>query len=608
MTFLSPLALALASVGIPIVLLWMLRRRIEQDVSSNVLWRRALEGLPIRSPWLRLRPTLLLLLELLAVAALVLTLAQPAYVQTEPSHGDLIVIVDQSMAMQGRDVRPSRFQAAVGRVRTLAQELAPGHVMSVIGMGSQPSLAVADSSNRGAIDHALDSLHPGFTAPNFPAALSLAVSVARQGVPTQLLVLTSPESAIASLPMNVTFPVEIDRLGGHLRDVGITAFTAGARRTSTRVVVEVHNFGGRPVRSDLDLDADGQLVDVRPLSVAPGRSSTQTWDHLPPGITRLRAHLGIHDDLPADKTAWAVVPVQKRTPVVLVSDGDYFLQTALRLDPDVRLTALRPSQYRAGAVANGDVGILDGVKAAVPPTASVLLVAPLPGRSSGLEAGSRKPVGSLNATPDGEASGLTRGVQLAGVHVLRVRMISAPGWLHSVVRSGRVPVVLAGENGQHRLVVMPFRLEESDWPLQVSFPVLVQNVVRYLAPPLITTGDQGNAGSPVELRYQGIGSIQVTGPDGSTQTLPEGTAWYRSTEVPGIYTVRAGSGGGDTAQFAVNAFSPRLPAAFGAPVLRFHASSSDARRTLPTLTLLSSALGLLALLVLSVEWWAAFRQ
>ena len=80
MTLLNPLALGLSAFAIPIVLMYMLKlRRQEKTISSTFLWRRAVDDLQANAPWQRLRANLLLLVQLLVLAALVLTLAQPAY-------------------------------------------------------------------------------------------------------------------------------------------------------------------------------------------------------------------------------------------------------------------------------------------------------------------------------------------------------------------------------------------------------------------------------------------------------------------------------------------------------------------------------------------------
>ncbi|MGA0173914.1 MAG: BatA domain-containing protein, partial [Phycisphaerales bacterium] len=80
MTWLTPLTglLAFAAVVPPLVVLYFLRlRRKRREISSTLLWRRSVEDLEANAPWQRLRPNLLLLLQLLVLLALAAAVAQP---------------------------------------------------------------------------------------------------------------------------------------------------------------------------------------------------------------------------------------------------------------------------------------------------------------------------------------------------------------------------------------------------------------------------------------------------------------------------------------------------------------------------------------------------
>ena len=78
MQLLTPLALAGGLLALPVILLYMLRlRRQEIEVSSIMLWQQLLQDTEANTPWQRLRRNLLLLLQLLILAALVFALARP---------------------------------------------------------------------------------------------------------------------------------------------------------------------------------------------------------------------------------------------------------------------------------------------------------------------------------------------------------------------------------------------------------------------------------------------------------------------------------------------------------------------------------------------------
>lgn len=612
MVLLAPFALGLAALAVPIVLMYVLKlRRQEQVVSSTMLWRRALDDVQANAPWQQLRPSMLLLLQLLILVALVLALAAPAYSQPHTYSGDLIVIVDRSYAMQARDVAPSRFEVALSRARALAADLPAGNVMSVIGMGSQAKLAVAESADRSAIDAAIGSLRPSESPPNLLAALSLASSLARSGETTQAVVLTSRESGIASLPLQVPFPVDVIRIGGRLHDLGIVAFNTSHAGDHTQAIVRVGNFGYRAARSDLDLFVDGQLADVRPLSINPGSLENLFWTGLPARARVLRAQLVARDDVSADKTAWSVVPVTGTRHVLLVSKGDYFLQTALALDPAVALSRESPNRYVPADASGFDLVIFDGFLPPYQPATSALLVNPPPGHVGSLRIGRTFPAGAVAdaGTPSSpELASVLQYADLSDVHVALAHQVSLPAWMQPLARSNGLIVLAAGDSGSSRLGIIPFRLQDSDWPLRISFPVVLQNLIHYLAPSLAMGASNLTAGRPLALHPPpGTQELVITRPDGSRVTLRPPFPPFTDTAQSGLYSVRE-VGTHRSALIAVNFFPARPAPAPGPAVLHLGVKGSRTSSTATAHVSVAWLFGILGLTALSVEWWYAFRR
>src|SRR4029453_17559880 len=109
MSFLSPLALALAGLSVPLLLLYFLKvRRREMPVSSLLLWDPALRDREASTFFQRLQRDPLLILQILALLALTAALARPA-VNVMGQGGKRAAIVIESPA-------PLRSGAA-GRAR-----------------------------------------------------------------------------------------------------------------------------------------------------------------------------------------------------------------------------------------------------------------------------------------------------------------------------------------------------------------------------------------------------------------------------------------------------------------------------------------------------------
>ena len=110
MTFLSPLALALFALALPLVLLYFLKvRRRERSVPSLLLWAPALRDREASAFFQRLQRDPLLILQILALLALSLALARPVATVMGEGARKLVVVLDTSASMRARDVSPSRF-------------------------------------------------------------------------------------------------------------------------------------------------------------------------------------------------------------------------------------------------------------------------------------------------------------------------------------------------------------------------------------------------------------------------------------------------------------------------------------------------------------------
>jgi hypothetical protein len=143
MSFLTPLFLALGLLAAPIIVLYMLRlRRREILVSSTLLWQKLLRDREANAPWQRLRRNLLLLLQLLILAALVLALARPFLPVPSVVSGSIVVLLDGSASMLATDVEPNRFEAAKKQVHSLIEELGGGDQMTLILVGRSPDVLV----------------------------------------------------------------------------------------------------------------------------------------------------------------------------------------------------------------------------------------------------------------------------------------------------------------------------------------------------------------------------------------------------------------------------------------------------------------------------------
>src|SRR4051794_36517064 len=220
---LAPLGLGLLALAVPIVALYMLRmRRREREVSSTLLWEQAIRDVRANAPWQRLRPNLLLLLQLLALAALVVALARPFWLGATPLGTNLVVIVDVSGSMGATDVEPSRLERAKGEIRKLIDSLPANGQMTIIAAGSGAEVLQPATENHAALRVAVDDLRGKAGMTDFTEALALATPAAERLPDTAVVIVGDGGFApLASLDLRV--PVRFVRVGARSENLGITA-------------------------------------------------------------------------------------------------------------------------------------------------------------------------------------------------------------------------------------------------------------------------------------------------------------------------------------------------------------------------------------------------
>lgn len=182
MTFLDPRAgLIGAAIAVPLLIaMYLLKlRRKPLRVSSTLLWEQAIKDVQANVPFKRLRWSWLLLLQLLALAGLLIALARPAIPGIAGWGERTIIVIDHSASMSCEDAaingavtpdRPatgiSRLDTAKARARQIVQELrrsTSGGVTPeamVIALASDATSLTPFTSSSRTLTEAIDSIEP----------------------------------------------------------------------------------------------------------------------------------------------------------------------------------------------------------------------------------------------------------------------------------------------------------------------------------------------------------------------------------------------------------------------------------------------------------------
>lgn len=623
LAFLAPLFLLLGLLAAPILLMYMLRlRRQELLVSSTLLWEKLLQDREANAPWQRLRPHLLLILQLLILTALVLALARPFLPVPAVASGSIVVLLDASASMLATDVAPNRFGAAKQEVAALIRNLSSSDQMTLILVGQVPFVLASASGDQNHLLRALAQAEAGITPANWPAAFALATGAA-QGFRDARIVIVSDGGLPADLP---PLPVEVVfvAVGERGDNLAISALaTRGGDNTGAgpELFAAVSNYGRRSQQALLSLYLDGRLFDSRRIHVSPGDRGHFTWT-LPEGAKLIEARLGDPapgDPVPGDPTldylaldniAWAVHEGGVSNRALLVTSGNLFLERIFAVLPGTNLFREQPAAESAPASQAYDLYIFDGAPLPDPlPAAPMLIVNPQGEnelfRVTGLFTNTQ--LTRLAESP------LLHYLEWRDVNIRQAQEVSAP-WAETLIGASGGPLLLAGEYRGQRVAILTFDLHDSDLPLRIAFPILMANITDWLNPGRALDTLTGlQPGEAVSIRAGATSTaVMVTKPDGTIwrATVGEEDLLFTQTNQLGPYQVALGDAGGwrDAGTFVVNLFAPGESAIEPARnVLVGHRPVDTADREAVAQQELWPWLALLALLAMVTEWWIYHR-
>jgi Ca-activated chloride channel family protein len=583
-----------------------------------MLWKKLLLDRQANTPWQRLRRNLLLIVQLVILASLMMALARPYLPVPSVVRGSVVVLLDGSASMLATDVEPNRFEDGRNKVEKLISELRGDDLMTLILVGRTPSVLASSTNDKNELRTALELAEARAESVDWGAALALAAGAA-QGFEESQIVIISDGGLTGNLP---PVPFELVYLPVGERDQNLAVSSLAIRPTEegSQLFAQINNHGGEDQQAILTLEADGVLFDSKRISVAGTEANNYVWD-IPPDAREMYAYLSeqTEDYLAIDDEAWAISEGATLSRALITGEGNRFLETALSLLPN--LDVYRTEDQVTGTDSTDGTFTLfiydDTPWPETMPEGAALLINPQPSEAltaeNGLEVRSGGVFSNTNIVRITE-SPLVQHVDWRSVNIREAVSWEAP-WLRPVVEAEGGPLLLVGERDGQRIAVLTFRMQDSDLPLQIAFPILMSNIVDWLSP--------GRA--VIQQNDVRPGDVIAISPGASTDSVaiykPDGSVWleeagqerilFDETASLGIYQIELRDLAGDQStdpqlagQFAVNLFSPAE--SFVRPISSLQIGQAD----VPSTTAESRGqreywpyLALLAVFLLVGEWW-----
>lgn len=569
MSFLAPLALIGAALAVPIILLYMLRlRRREVMVSSTFLWQQVVRDNEANTPWQRLRRNLLLILQLIILALLVLALARPFITVPSFTSGQVALLIDASASMNATDVNGgTRFAAAQARALEIIDTMGASDVMTVIRVADVPQVMSPYTGDRTQLRGAVTAAQPSTSAADWTAALTLAS--ARAGATEEFSIVIISDGGLGEAEQLPAIPGEVSYIpiGASDSNVAITALATRALPGETpQLFAQVTNYSGTDINVVFSLRADGSLISAEEYTIPADSSLPIVAAQLPGEYTALQADLTLPSDstvadyLGEDNRAFAVPSGGGTRRVLLITPGNLFIEEVLRSLPGVEVVLGLPEDGIPDSEPY-DLYVLDGWLPADLPDADLLILNP-PDSTDLFTLGGR--VETVQNIAVAVNDPRTIYVDFSTINILAFRQVENAAWAQPLVRADGGALLLAGEIGGRQVALLPFDLFESDLPLNITFPIMISNLMEWFTPrSAINVPDGLRVGESLAINPQPEAQdVRVTLPDGTVRDLPvdRATLVFADTAQIGLYTLEVLDDEGEALEavpFAVNLFDVR---------------------------------------------------
>jgi hypothetical protein len=496
----------------------------------------------------RLRRLGSLLIALLVSALLVAALVDPRTGPLRSAVGSTVVLIDAGQHMQATDVPPSRL----GHARRLALQLLAAKeardklLIAQLDASVTPlSTLTADVS---ALRSALERLTPTDAASDFAAGAAFAVQLLEGRAKPKLVLISDGafEVAAGTLERLRQAGVEFQHvsLGRTTRNLGVRSFSARRylwNRSQSELLLELENTGDQVEPVELTLSGDGSPLAVTQLDLPAHSVVSRVYGELPAQAERLEAHIVARgaagpDVLANDDRAYAVLPAASTTRVLLVSNGNRYLEAALLLDRARQVDVVAPSAYQ-GAVGH-DLLVFDACAPKTPPDAPSLYLAP-PKNAQDFPFRVKGSVARPYFDTFAREHPLLRQIVLRDVNISQAPLLELRADDRVVAASKATPLIVTGQRAGQPFVALGFDIRDSDLPLRVAWPLLVSHAIDYLRDP--APGYRAALQIGVEQRIplsHAASRAQITSSRATAQSVAVRSAavWFRP-QFAGFYRV-----------------------------------------------------------------------
>jgi len=518
MQWLTPTTAIIAgAISVPLlVLLYFLKlKRQDEFVSSTFLWKQAVQDLQVNAPFQKLRRNLLLLLQLLAMLCVLCALAGPILSLTAGPGKRYVLLIDHSASMNATDShdnnsKTTRLDEAKRQAKVLVNSMQSHVAFSlhdnadqamIISFADRAKVLCNYTSDKRQLAAIIDSITPTDAKTKLYDAVTVARAFVQPsekeqpqtGLPATSLELFS-DGKIGDLQNIIVSRNElkfhcIGTKGQNVAVVAMQARRSYEKADEVSIFSTLANYGPTAINSDVQLSVDGNVRAIRNVTIPPrqlARKNTPgtvsvsfNLTHTNAGVFEVRQ---LKPDLLAcDDAAWAVVAPPRKLKVLLVTNGNVPLRSALQACPLSKLDVKNPADFESmtsqfAGLQSYDAIVMDNYCPDKLPRGEYLIFGQWPG--------------NLGVSPGGDIKNqpivdwrtrhpVLQFVDFSNFFAAKTRKFKLPRDAEVLAEFSDSPAIALLHRNGGTFLLVGFNPMDTNWPFEPGFVMFCYNAINY---------------------------------------------------------------------------------------------------------------------------------
>lgn len=476
-----------------IILLYILKQKVKDEpFSSTMLWQEIYKNLEAKTPFEKLKQNILMYLQILLMILLIFALMAPVLNKGGAVQENTIIVMDNSASMQylyeGED---SRFDYSIKLATNEIDGLSENSTVTLISCNSEATV-LYQGKDKATLKRRLKEMEPTIETGNLDIATNVVNSVIAGMTNVQILCYTDTDFASEQwTKSNEKAALIVENVYSKGENCTLDYVNYAVEEEGVDVLCKVTNYGEQDVTQDVSLYVDSEIVDVQTVTVKAGESENVYFAKqtlATDGSVVVKAELSAKDALTADNSQGTSVVANVGKKVLLLSEGNVFLEKALSLDDNVEVYKSDDVGVLNQAVGEEafDLYVFDGVELPVdfdistfPENAGYLF---LNYDQDFYESGYiTKDTDVTNTVLSFGESAITEYVENFSFGITNAYTYNLPEWGVPFLQTGNGEIVgYYGIVDSHNVGVLGFDIHNTDLALQTEFPIFMSQLCDWM--------------------------------------------------------------------------------------------------------------------------------